>query len=67
MTGHEDEPRASCCDYHAKHGHPPEGDPPSELRWGSGGPYTVEWDCDDDRQQDEPPYDHRLLHGDTPQ
>ena len=61
----EDEPRASCCDYHAKHGHPP-----SELRWGTGGPYVAEWDCDDDRQDalnDEPPYDHRLLHGDNPQ
>ena len=32
--------------------------------------YDDDWDCDDDRQDalnDEPPYDHRLLHGDNPQ
>ena len=56
MTELSDRPRASCCDYHAKHGRT------IGICWDF-------WDCDDDRQDalnNEPPYDHRLLHGDNP-
>ena len=52
-----EQPRASCCDYHAEHGsYERFGECDTELRWGDGGPYIASWDCDDD--MDDPP--HRL-------